>query len=233
MTDNRGTTTAGLDQVSTADVGPARPGQPSGPQDQPYGSGRAPNQGPEPNKASPQGDPTDPTAGVGTEGELEVWEGRYSMRNFLGHVILLSVLSLLWLGLAVYAWGYNHTGLAIPAAIGGIVLLLLWVGLAIRMVRAYLGHKYRLTTRRLFISTGIFGRETDQLELLRVQDVYYRQRNLMERLLNVGSVIVVSDQKTMPNYVLLGVSDPKGVMDLVWHHARAEQDQRNVRVEQI
>ena len=37
----------------------------------------------------------------------------------------------------------------------------------------------------------------------------------------------------MPNYVLTGVADPKGVMDLVWHHARAEQDQRNVRVEQI
>ena len=101
------------------------------------------------------------------------------------------------------------------------------------MIQARLGYKYRLTTRRLFIATGIMHRETDQLELLRVQDVYNRQVNLMERLLDVGSVVIVSDQKTLPNYVLLGVSDPKGVMDLIWHHARAEQDQRNVRVEQI
>ncbi len=246
MTENRGTATAGLDQVSTVDAGPSptppldaqgvpavRPGQPAGPQGSPLSATRAPNQGPQPNDASRQGDPTDPTAGVGTEGELEVWEGHYSLRNFLGRVITLSVLSLLWPGLAIYAWGYDHAGLTIPAAIAGIVLLLLWAGLLMRMARAYFGHKYRLTTRRLFISTGIFSRETDQLELLRVQDVYFRQANLMERLLNVGSVVVVSDEKSMPDYILLGVSDPKGVMDLIWHHARAEQDQRNVRVEQI
>jgi membrane protein YdbS with pleckstrin-like domain len=242
MTDNRGTTTAELDQVSTVDAGPpptppldakgvpsVDAGQPAGP----LSATRAPNQGPQPNSASPQGDPTDPTAGVGTEGELEVWEGRYSMRNYLGRVILLSILSVAWGVMAIFAWGYDYTGLAIPALIAGIVLVLLWAGVLTRMARAHFGYKYRLTTRRLFISTGIFHRETDQLELLRVQDVYNRQQNLTERLLGVGSVIIVSDQKTMPNYVLLGVSDPKGVMDLIWHHARAEQDQRNVRVEQL
>jgi membrane protein YdbS with pleckstrin-like domain len=223
MADNRGTATSGLDQVSTTDVGP---------QDQPYGSNRAPNQGSEPNKASPQGDPTDPTTGVGIEGELEVWEGRYSLRNFLGRVVALAILTAAWGVLAISAWGYHRAGLTIPATIAAIVLALLWLGLALRMVRAHFGYKYRLTTRRLFISTGIFHRETDQIELLRVQDVYFRQQNLMERLLNVGSVTVVSDEKTMPNYVLLGVLDPKGLMDLIWHHARAEQDQRNVRVEQ-
>jgi membrane protein YdbS with pleckstrin-like domain len=246
MANNQGTSTAGIDQVSTVDVGPTptppldaqgvpsvRPGQPSGPQGGPISATRAPNQGPQPNAGSPQGDPTDPTAGVGTEGELEVWEGRYSMRNFVGRVITLSVLSVLWVVMAIYAWGYDYSGLTIPSVIAGVVLLLLWAGLLSRMIRAHFGYKYRLTTRRLFVSTGIFHRETNQLELLRVQDVYNRQQNVMERLLNVGSVIIVSDEKTMPNYVLLGVSDPKGVMDLVWHHARAEQDQRNVRVEQI
>ncbi len=155
------------------------------------------------------------------------------MRNFLGRVVIYAVLSLAWGVLAVYAWGYDHTGLTIPAAIAGVVLLLLWAGLLVQMLRAHLGYKYRLTTRRLFVSTGILHRETDQLELLRVQDVYNRQPTLKDRMLNVGSVTIISDQKAMPNYVLLGVADPKGVMDLVWHHARAEQDQRNVRVEQI
>ncbi len=242
MADNQGTATASLDQVSAVDVGPAptphldarpAPSVPSGPQGGPFGAGPAPNQGPEPNKASPQGDATDPTAGVGTEGELEVWEGRYSIRNFLGRVMLFSILSVAWGVLAIYAWGYDHVGLTIPATITAIVMVLLWGGLLLRMARAHFGYKYRLTTRRLFISTGIFHRETDQLELLRVQDVYNRQPSLKDRLLNVGSVTVISDQKTMPNYVLPGVADPKGVMDLIWHHARAEQDQRNVRVEQI
>lgn len=253
MADNQGTVAAGIDQVSTLDVGPTptppldaqaapavRPGQPSGPQNAaPFGGGgqKGPNPtepGASPANPNPQGDPSDPVSGVGAEGELEVWEGRYSMRNFLGRVIGQGVLSLVWLGLAIYAWGYDdHPGLRVPALIAGIVLGLLWLFLGLRMLRAFLGHKYRLTTRRLFVSTGIFHRETDQLELLRVQDVYNRQANLMERLLNVGSVVIVSDQKNLPNYTLLGVPDPKGVMDLIWHHARAEQDQRNVRVEQI
>ncbi len=247
MADNQGTATVGIDQVSTLDVGPpptpplaaqgtptARPVQPPGPASgNQFGAGPAPNQGPEPNKTGGKGDPTDPTAGVGTEGELDVWEGRYSMRNFLGRVIGQGLLSVAWMVMAIYAWGYDQTGLQAPAVIAGIILGFFWVTLGLRMIRATLGHKYRLTTRRLFVATGIFQRETDQLELLRVQDVYNRQPTLMDRLLNVGSVTIVSNEKTMPNYVLLGVADPKGVMDLVWHHARAEQDQRNVRVEQI
>jgi membrane protein YdbS with pleckstrin-like domain len=243
MASNPGMATADIDQVSTLDVGPAptpaaSSGHPAGARGTPpFGNTKeGPNPtepGASPANPNPTGDPTDPVNGVGTEGEIDVWEGRYSMRNFLGRVILQGVLSLAWLGLAIYAWGYDNTGLETPAAIAGVVLLLAWLGLGVKMIRARLAHTYRLTTRRLFIATGVMHRETDQLELLRVQDVYNHQHNLMERLFNVGSVVIVSDQKTMPNYALAGVSDPKGVMDLIWHHARAEQDQRNVRVEQI
>jgi Bacterial PH domain len=238
MADHRGTLTPtpGVDQVSTLDVGPTPTPHPTGPTGPRGGVRPGPNPtGPGASAANPHptGDPTDPVVGVGTEGELDVWEGRFSMRNFLGRVAVLGIVSLAWAALAVYAWGYDHTGLGLPTTLAAIVLALLWLGLGWRMVRAHLGYKYRLTTRRLFVASGIFHRKTDQLELLRVQDVFNHQPTLLDRLLNVGSVVIVSDQKTMPNYVLAGVADPKGVMDLVWHHARAEQDQRNVRVEQI
>ncbi len=76
MADNQGTSTAGLEQVSTVDVAPTptppldaqgvpavRPGQPSGPQGGPLSATRAPNQGPEPNEASPRATrPTRPAA---------------------------------------------------------------------------------------------------------------------------------------------------------------------------
>ena len=101
MADNRGTSTLtpGVGQVSTLDVGPTpspaldAPAQPSGgarPGPIPTEPGESP--------ANPRttGDATDPVTGVGTEGEVDVWEGRFSMRNFLGRVALLAILSVVW-----------------------------------------------------------------------------------------------------------------------------------------
>jgi membrane protein YdbS with pleckstrin-like domain len=112
-------------------------------------------------------------------------------------------------------------------------VLAMWFGLVILLMQARLGHHYRLTTRRLFVSTGVFQHERDQMELLRVQDVFTRQQTLADRLLGLGTVVVVPSDKRLPTLNILGVDDPKAIMDLVWHHARAEQDQRNVRVEAI
>ena len=250
MADTRGTVPPSIDQVSTLDVGPsptpptpplgvgatpaAAPASPTRTNVSPLGQGPNPTApGASAVNPNPKGDATDPINGVGTEGELDVWESHYSMRNFLGRVIAWSLLSVAWAVLAIYTWGYDHDGLVVPTVIAGIVVALLWVSLGLRMAQAMLSHKYRLTTRRLFVSTGFLRRETDQLELLRVQDVFIPPQTLSQRLMNVGSVTVVSSEKSLPNYLILGVADPKGVMDLVWHHARAEQDQRNVRVEQI
>lgn len=70
------------------------------------------------------------------------------------------------------------------------------------------------------------------MELLRVQDVYTRQ-SLFQRWLSVGTVVIVSSEPHFPLLYLTGVDDPKYVMDLVWHHARAERDRRSVKVDQI
>ena len=239
MADTRELVTPSIDQVSTLDVGSstapaAAPAPPTLTNPSPHGEETNPTApGASAANPRPEGDPTDPVNGVGIEGEIDVWESRYSMRNFLGRVIAWGVLSAVWAVLAVYTWGYDHDGLAVPTVIAGVIVALLWLGLGIRMAQALLSHKYRLTTRRLFVSTGFLRRETDQLELLRVRDVFIPPQTLMQRFVNVGSVTIVSSEKSLPNYLILGVADPKGVMDLVWHHARAEQDQRNVRVEQI
>ncbi len=43
-----------------------------------------------------------------------------------------------------------------------------------QILLARFGHFYELTDRRLFIDTGVFRRRRDQIELLRVQDVYVK-----------------------------------------------------------
>jgi len=185
-----------------------------------------------------RGDPDMPketqeqATGVGTDGETSIWEARYSMKNFFGRLTLWGVVTAAWIALAIYVWPYNHDNLAILAVFTGIALIIAWFILARRIILARFGHYYRLTNRRLFVSTGLFNRRRDQMELLRVQDVYTRQ-SLAQRWLSVGTVVVVSSEPQFPILYLTGVDDPKYVMDLVWHHARAERDRRSVKVDQI
>lgn len=175
---------------------------------------------------------TDDNLGQGVEGEKVVWEGRYVMRNFAGRLIWRSVATLVLIGMIIDAWGYGDNDMIVPVYIVGAILLAAWGALAYRIVLARYGHYYRLTTRRLFVSSGLLQRRRDQLELLRVADVFTRQ-SWHERLLSLGTVVVVSSEKALPTVYLPGVDDPKRVMDLIWHYARAERDMRSVKVQDI
>jgi len=168
------------------------------------------------------------------DNEQVVWEARYAMRNFLMRLIGLGILSLAWVGMAIYVWGYrapSDGGLTIFTIVLGAVVGLLWLALTRRIILARYGHYYRLTNRRLFVSTGLFNRRRDQMELLRVQDVYTKQ-TLSQRLLSLGTVVVVSKEPHFPIIYLTGVEDPKVVMDVIWKQARAERDNRSIHVDQ-
>ena len=112
-------------------------------------------------------------------------------------------------------------------------MVLFWLVLGWQVLRARFGHFYELTNRRLFVDSGFFRRRRDQIELLRVQDVYVKQQGLFYRLLNVGTVVIESSEERLPVHYLTGVNDPNGLMDLIWHHARKERDLRSVKVDEV
>ncbi len=107
----------------------------------------------------------------GIDGEETVWEGHYSGKNFLGRMVLGGLLVLVWLTMAFRTWAAPTSTAAGPSGrpSSAFVVLLYWLNLGYRYLRAYRGHHYRLTTRRLFVTTGFFHRRVDQLELLRDQ----------------------------------------------------------------
>jgi hypothetical protein len=171
-------------------------------------------------------------AGPGIEGEETVWEGHYSPKNFLGRVLLGALLTLGWILLAGYTWGIGHRDAAFWIVILGIGLLAFWGYLGYRFVRACRGHHYRLTTRRLFVTTGFFRRRVDQLELLRLKDVYLQQ-SMIGDWLGIGTLVVTSSERSLPKAYLLGVDDPRRIMDLIWHHMRIEHSQKTERVNPV
>lgn len=171
--------------------------------------------------------------------EEDVWEARYSLRNFIGRLVGLGLVSLAWLSLWVYAAQKStdvnagaSTGLSVLLWTTGLMLLVTWLAILRRIVLARFGHYYRLTNRRLFASTGLFNRRRDQMELLQIKDVYTRQ-TLIQRLLSLGTVVVVSQEQFYPLMYLTGVDDPQAVMDMIWQQARIERDNRSVHVDRV
>jgi len=170
--------------------------------------------------------------GTGVEGESNVWEARYSMKNFFGRLLVRTLLTVGWIILAIYTWGYEHSAVTFFTVLSGMILVAFWLMLLYRILLARFGHAYLLTNRRLFVSTGMLRRRRDQMELLRVKDVFTRQ-TMIDNWLSIGTVVVVPDETSLPTFYLAGVDDPKRVMDLVWHCARSERDGKTVQVENL
>jgi membrane protein YdbS with pleckstrin-like domain len=184
-------------------------------------------------ETTPNGEAQAPEAAApGLAGEETIWEGHYSSKNFIGRVLFGGLLTLAWLYLAFRTWGASSNFSSVWATGLGIVVVLYWLNLGYRYFRAYRGHHYRLTTRRLFVTTGFFQRRVDQIELLRIKDVYMQQ-SLIGDWLGIGNVVVITSEKTLPKAYLLGIEDPRRLMDLVWHYMRLEQNQLTDRVEPV
>jgi Bacterial PH domain len=169
---------------------------------------------------------------AGTEAEERLWEGLYSSRNFLGSAILAGVLTATWFLIAVYAWGFGHSNFVLVAYALGAGVLGYGLFTAYKYVRARRYHHYRLTTRRLFLTTGLLQRRVDQVELVRVKDLYIRQ-SLLGSWLDVGTVVLVSSEPTLPKALLLGIEEPRRVMDLIWNHTRLERTERTTEINRV
>ena len=92
--------------------------------------------------------------------------------------------------------------------------------------------RYSLSEDRLFISEGFLNLKDDEVLLYRVRDIDTR-RSLWQRLFGVGTVIVVSSDKTMPNLVLKNIKDPVMVKELIHQQVEEMKIRRRVRFGEI
>ncbi len=92
--------------------------------------------------------------------------------------------------------------------------------------------RYALSEDRLFLSVGFLNIKDDEILLYRVRDID-TQRSLWQRLFGVGTVTVVSSDKTMPNLVLKNVKDPVFVKELLHKQVEEMKIKRRVRLGEI
>ena len=92
--------------------------------------------------------------------------------------------------------------------------------------------RYALSEDRLFLSEGFLNIKDDEILLYRVRDID-TSRNLWQRLFGVGTVVVVSSDKSMPNLVLKNIKDPVMVKELIHKQVEEIEIRRRVRVGEI
>ena len=92
--------------------------------------------------------------------------------------------------------------------------------------------RYSLSEDRLFVSVGFLSIKDDEVLLYRVRDLDTR-RSLWQRLFGVGTVTVISSDKTMPALVLKNVKDPIHVKELIHQQVEEMKVRRRVRVGEI
>ena len=92
--------------------------------------------------------------------------------------------------------------------------------------------RYALSEDRLFTSVGFLNIRDDEVLLYRVRDIDTR-RTLWQRMFGVGTVTVISSDKTMPNMVLKNIKDPMFVKELIHQQVEEVKIKHRVRVGEI
>ena len=92
--------------------------------------------------------------------------------------------------------------------------------------------RYMLSEDRLFVSVGFLNIKDDEILLYRVRDID-TSRSLWQRIFGVGTVTVVSSDKTMPTLVLKNIKDPVFVKELIHKQVEEMKIRRRVRFGEI
>jgi len=74
--------------------------------------------------------------------------------------------------------------------------------------------QYTITDERIRITSGVLGKARENIELVRIQDLDYKQ-TMTERMINIGDISVLSHDRSDPRVVLKNVKDPEAVYEIL------------------
>ena len=92
--------------------------------------------------------------------------------------------------------------------------------------------RYRLSEDRLFCEKGFLNIQQDEVLLYRVRDLQLNMK-LTQRIFGVGTICVVSSDKSVPHLDLLNIKNPREVKELVHRSVEEAKDKRRMRTMEI
>jgi hypothetical protein len=73
---------------------------------------------------------------------------------------------------------------------------------------------YTITDERVRVTSGVLGKARENIELVRIQDLDYKQ-TMSERMINVGDIFIHSHDPSNPRITLKNVKDPDAVYEIL------------------
>ncbi|MEO8514069.1 MAG: PH domain-containing protein [Ignavibacteria bacterium] len=145
-----------------------------------------------------------------------IWEGSQSQVLNFGIFISTGIISIIILVLSLMFFPLAAVLVVIPL----VYMLIKWI-----TVR---NHRYKVTTERIFYTTGIFSKRTEALELYRVRDVDMYEP-FWQRLFKLGNVALTTSDKTSMNFLLKAVPHPAELMNNIRKNVELRRDVKRVR----
>lgn len=148
--------------------------------------------------------------------EQIVWEGSQSQVLNFGIFISMGIVSLIIIVLSLMFF---------PLAAVLVIFPLIYIFIKWLIVK---NHRYKVTTERIFYTTGIFSKKTEALELYRVRDVDMYEP-FWQRLFKLGNVALTTSDKTAMNFLLKAVPNPGELMNSIRKNVEQRRDVKRVR----
>lgn len=119
----------------------------------------------------------------------------------------------------------NFPVFVLCALLSPLVLPLLYAAWVILETRSA---TYTLTSERLRTERGVLSKKRDELELYRVRDIETRQ-TIWQRLVGVGSVVLLTSDRSDPTLTMPSVRGHRDVADTVRRHTETMRRIKRVR----
>ncbi len=92
--------------------------------------------------------------------------------------------------------------------------------------------RYAMSEDRLFLSVGFLSVKDEEVLLYRIRDIN-TSRNLWQRMCGVGTITVISSDKSMPSAILKNIKRPMEVKELLHKQVEDMKIRRRVRFGEI
>jgi membrane protein YdbS with pleckstrin-like domain len=164
--------------------------------------------------------------------ERTLWEGKPSAKALLGAILGATLFALVVGGGVLLLYDpaldllsglsrdvrrfidRNVDGLHIATLAFVITVVGLRLGRLAWRLAVLKSHHYRITNQRLVIESGVLAKQIEEIDMRTVADLEFRQ-GLVERLLGVGTVTVVSSDRTTDRVRLVGLERPRELRELI------------------
>ena len=156
-----------------------------------------------------------------------LWSGCYSPKAMLGWWILEAVIVVAAIAAAILIPFPPFTWIIAGAIV---VISLVWL-LGTMLIRQ-LSLSYELTNEQFIHREGLLKRVTNRIKTIDIDDVTHEQ-TLFERMVGIGSILVISSDKTHPRLTLRGIDDVQRIADLIDSTAQGQREKRSAYVEHI